>query len=46
MAAHVDITDVLVVGGGVLGCATAYHLACHGVDTLVVERAGRDLYLV
>ena len=38
MAAHVDITDVLVVGGGVLGCATAYHLACHGVDTLVVER--------
>jgi glycine/D-amino acid oxidase-like deaminating enzyme len=31
-------TDVLVVGGGVLGCATAYFLACRGVDTLLVER--------
>jgi glycine/D-amino acid oxidase-like deaminating enzyme len=33
-----DRTDVLVVGGGVLGCAAAYHLARRGVDVLVVER--------
>jgi glycine/D-amino acid oxidase-like deaminating enzyme len=30
--------DVLVIGGGVLGCAAAYHLARRGVDVLVVER--------
>jgi glycine/D-amino acid oxidase-like deaminating enzyme len=38
MPAAVDSTDVLIVGGGVLGCATAYYLACRGVDTLLVER--------
>src|SRR5712692_8853429 len=31
-------TDVLVIGGGVLGCATAYYLARGGADVLVVER--------
>jgi glycine/D-amino acid oxidase-like deaminating enzyme len=30
--------DVLVIGGGVLGCAAAYHLARRGVDVLLVER--------
>ncbi len=25
------ITDVLVVGGGLMGCSTAYHLARQGV---------------
>ncbi len=30
--------DVLVIGGGVLGCSAAYHLARRGVDVLVVER--------
>ncbi len=30
--------DVIVVGGGVIGCSTAYHLARAGVRTLVLER--------
>src|SRR5439155_5833523 len=34
----VDSTDVLIVGGGVLGCATPYYLACRGVDVLLIER--------
>jgi glycine/D-amino acid oxidase-like deaminating enzyme len=36
--AGADTTDVLVVGGGILGCATAYHLARAGVETTLVER--------
>lgn len=32
-------TDVLVVGGGPGGSAAAYHLARHGVDVTVVEKA-------
>lgn len=35
---ELDRADVLVIGGGVLGCAAAYHLARRGVDVLVVER--------
>lgn len=31
-------TDVLVVGAGPGGAATAYHLARHGVDVLLVDR--------
>ncbi len=31
-------TDVLVVGGGLAGCALAYFLALEGVDVVVVER--------
>ena len=30
--------DVLVVGGGITGCATAYRLAQAGVDVVLVER--------
>jgi glycine/D-amino acid oxidase-like deaminating enzyme len=29
---------VVVVGGGVMGCSIAFHLAERGVDTLVLER--------
>ncbi|MGQ0669480.1 MAG: geranylgeranyl reductase family protein [Actinomycetota bacterium] len=36
--ARID-TDVLVVGAGPGGSAAAYHLARHGVDVLLVERA-------
>ena len=31
-------TDVLIIGGGLAGCATAYYLASAGVEVLVVER--------
>ena len=31
-------TDVLVVGGGITGCATAYFLAREGVEVLLIDR--------
>ena len=30
--------DVVIVGAGIVGCATAYYLARHGVRAVVVER--------
>lgn len=32
------MADVIVIGGGLAGCATAYYLAKDGVDVLVLER--------
>jgi glycine/D-amino acid oxidase-like deaminating enzyme len=31
-------TDILIVGGGLAGCAVAYFLARHGADVTLVER--------
>src|SRR2546428_12144752 len=33
--------DVIVVGGGIVGMATAYHLVCAGAKTLLIDREDR-----
>jgi sarcosine oxidase, subunit beta len=34
----VETADVAIVGGGVMGCSLAYHLAARGVDVILLER--------
>jgi sarcosine oxidase, subunit beta len=40
MSAHADLgrADVAIVGGGLMGCATAYYLAKGGVDVALIDR--------
>ena len=38
MAGNDIDTDVLIVGGGLAGCATAYYLAREGVEVALIER--------
>ena len=33
-------SDVLIIGGGVTGCAAAYYLSTLGIKTTIVERSG------
>ena len=36
-------TDVLIIGGGLAGCATAYFLAREGVAVTLIERTELNL---
>ncbi len=31
--------EVVIIGGGIIGCATAYYLAKEGVSVIVLEKA-------
>ena len=31
-------SKVVIIGGGIVGCSTAYHLAKMGVETVLLER--------
>ena len=35
-----DAADVVIIGGGIVGCATAYYLAKRGISVIVLERGG------
>lgn len=38
MAAQKDLCDAIVIGAGIQGCFTAYHLAKHGKRVLLLEQ--------
>ncbi len=31
-------SKVVIIGGGIVGCSTAYHLARMGIETVLLER--------
>jgi glycine/D-amino acid oxidase-like deaminating enzyme len=35
-----DTADLVIIGGGIIGCATAYHLTARGIRPLLLERRG------
>jgi glycine/D-amino acid oxidase-like deaminating enzyme len=35
-----ETADAIIIGGGIIGCASAYYLAARGVRSLVLERRG------
>jgi glycine/D-amino acid oxidase-like deaminating enzyme len=39
-----EAADVVVIGGGLAGCATAYYLAADGVDVLLVEKGDLNTF--
>ena len=38
MKNDVDVTEVVVIGGGIIGLSTAYFLAKRGVDVTLIEK--------
>ena len=41
---HMDKTaDVIIVGGGIVGCAAAYYLAKRGISRVTVLEAAKSI---
>lgn len=38
--AEMETADAVIIGGGIIGCASAYYLAARGIRSLVLERRG------
>lgn len=34
-----DTAEVIIIGGGIIGCAAAYYLARGGVSVIVLEKS-------
>ena len=38
----VNKQDVVIIGGGIIGCATAYYLTKRGLKVTVIEKKERE----